>query len=249
MKVLEVKDVSKYLGKKEIIKGISFEVEEGEVFGFLGQNGAGKTTTIRMIVGLIKPDKGSISIMGNDIQKNKEQALKHIGCIVENPDMYNDLTGRENLIQFSKMYTNITKEDINEVIEIIGLKDRIDDKVKKYSLGMKQRLGLGQAILSKPKILILDEPTNGLDPMGIIEFRNLIKNMSKGGTAIFISSHILSEIEQLCETVAFIKDGEIKAIEHVENKQKSLEERYVEIINEGGINNVASNYQRITKKL
>ncbi|MBL4937086.1 ABC transporter ATP-binding protein [Clostridium sp. YIM B02515] len=222
--VLEVNNVYKSLSRREIIKGISFDVKEGEIFGFLGANGAGKTTTIRMLVGLIKPDKGNIRIMGYDIQKNLVKALKQVGSIVEYPDMYNDLTGRENLIIFSRMYGNVSKERIEEIIELIGLKDRIDDKVKKYSLGMKQRLGLGQALLPNPKLLILDEPTNGFDPLGIIEFRNIIKNLAReNNTAIFISSHILAEIEQVCDRVAFIDKGIIKSIEYT-NKLKNNEE-------------------------
>ncbi len=222
--VLEVNNVYKSLSRREIIKGISFDVKEGEIFGFLGANGAGKTTTIRMLVGLIKPDKGNIKIMGYDIQKNLVKALKQVGSIVEYPDMYNDLTGRENLIIFSRMYGNVSKERIEEIIELIGLKDRIDDKVKKYSLGMKQRLGLGQALLPNPKLLILDEPTNGFDPLGIIEFRNIVRNLAReNNTAIFISSHILAEIEQVCDRVAFIDKGIIKSIEYT-NKLKNNEE-------------------------
>lgn len=212
--VLEVKDVYKSLSKRKIIKGINFEVKQKEVFGFLGPNGAGKTTTIRMLVGLIKPDKGVIKINGFDIQKDFINAIKNVGCIVENPEMYLDLTGRENLIVFSRMFKDIPKERIDKIIEFVGLKERIDDKVKNYSLGMKQRLGLGQAILNKPKLLILDEPTNGLDPQGIIELRNTIKYLvSENGTSVFISSHILSEIQQVCDRVAFINQGVIKSVE------------------------------------
>ncbi|ERI92464.1 putative bacitracin ABC transporter, ATP-binding protein BcrA [Clostridiales bacterium oral taxon 876 str. F0540] len=232
--VLEVNNVYKSLSRREIIKGISFDVKEGEIFGFLGANGAGKTTTIRMLVGLIKPDKGSIKIMGYDIQKNLVKALKQVGSIVEYPDMYNDLTGRENLIIFSRMYGNVSKERIEEIIELIGLKDRIDDKVKKYSLGMKQRLGLGQALLPNPKLLILDEPTNGFDPLGIIEFRNIIKNLAReNNTAIFISSHILAEIEQVCDRVAFIDKGIIKSIEYTNKLKNNEEYDKVELIVKG----------------
>ncbi|WP_035292867.1 ABC transporter ATP-binding protein [Clostridium sp. KNHs214] len=224
--VLELKDVHKSFGKTEIIKGISFDVNEGEIYGFLGANGAGKTTTIRMIVGLIKPTSGNIYINGHDVQKDFVKAISSVGCIVENPDMYLDFTGRENLNMFAKLYGNVKKERIDEVIEIIGLKDRIDDKVKKYSLGMKQRLGLGQALLPNPKLLILDEPTNGLDPIGIVDFRNIVKNLVKeNNTAVFISSHILGEIEQLCDKVAFIDYGVIKSVEltndlHLKDKEK-----------------------------
>lgn len=214
--VLELKDVHKSFGKIEIIKGISFDVKEGEIYGFLGANGAGKTTTIRMIVGLIKPTKGNIFINGYDVQKQFVKAVNSVGCIVENPDMYLDFTGRENLNIFAKLYGNVDKKRIEEVIEIIGLKDRIDDKVKKYSLGMKQRLGLGQALLPKPKLLILDEPTNGLDPLGIVDFRNIVKGLAREqNTAVFVSSHILAEVEQLCDKVAFIDNGLIKSIENI----------------------------------
>ncbi|MBU5225850.1 ABC transporter ATP-binding protein [Clostridium senegalense] len=225
--ILEVKDVYKELSKRPIIKGISFEVKEGEVFGFLGSNGAGKTTTIRMLVGLIKPNKGTIKINGYDIQKDFVKAIRSVGCIVENPELYLDLTGRQNLRLFARMYGDITEDKIQEVIDFIGLNERIDDKVKKYSLGMKQRLGLGQALLGNPKLLILDEPTNGLDPSGIVEFRNIIKKLVKeNNTAVFISSHILSEIELLCDRVAFINNGTIKSIELTENLVKnSTDER------------------------
>ncbi|ERI92461.1 putative bacitracin ABC transporter, ATP-binding protein BcrA [Clostridiales bacterium oral taxon 876 str. F0540] len=231
--VLELNDVHKSFGKIEIIKGISFEVKEGEVYGFLGPNGSGKTTTIRMIVGLIKPNSGNIRINGYDVQKQFVKAVSSVGCIVENPDMYLDFTGRENLNIFAKLYGNVDSKRIDEVVEIIGLKDRIDDKVKKYSLGMKQRLGLGQALLPKPKLLILDEPTNGLDPLGIIDFRNIVKNLAKEcNTAVFVSSHILSEIEQLCDKVAFIDNGLIKSIEKINGLRSNSTEKIILKIHE-----------------
>jgi ABC-2 type transport system ATP-binding protein len=220
--ILQVNNLYKSLGKREIIKGISLQVNKGEIFGFLGPNGAGKTTTIRMIVGLIKPNRGEVLINGYDVQKDFIKAMKNLGCIVENPEMYLDLTGRENLKIFARMYGNVPKERIEEVIELIGLKDRIDDKVRKYSLGMRQRLGLGQALLPNPSLLILDEPTNGLDPVGIVEFRKIIKDLVRDNeTAVFISSHMLSEIEQLCDRVAFISKGEIKSIENAKELNKN----------------------------
>ncbi|URZ09031.1 ABC transporter ATP-binding protein [Clostridium felsineum] len=212
--VLEVTDLYKSLGNKEIIKGISFSIKEGEILGFLGRNGAGKTTTIKMLVGLISPDKGSVIISGHDITKETEKALSCVGAVVENPELYSYLTGRQNLEQIARFYKGITKEDIEEIGNTVGLSGRLDEKVKKYSLGMKQRLGLAEALLSKPKLLILDEPTNGLDPTGIIEFRKLLKKQAKeNNIAIFVSSHILSEIEQLCDRVAFIDGGVIKSFE------------------------------------
>ncbi|AVP61241.1 ABC transporter ATP-binding protein [Clostridium sporogenes] len=224
MEVLQVENIHKKIGKREIIKDVSFSVKEGEIFGFLGPNGAGKTTTIRMMVGLIAPTKGRIKIMGHDIQKERIKSLKNVGCIVENPDMYNDLTGMQNLKYYADLYGDITKERINEVAELVGLKDRINDKVKKYSLGMKQRLGLGQAILSNPKLLILDEPTNGLDPIGMHEFREIVKDIAKkNNSAVFISSHILSEIEQMCDHFAIINKGSIKTIQAVSEESSNIE--------------------------
>ena len=218
MKVLEVKGLKKKLGKREIIKDISFSVEEGEIFGFLGPNGAGKTTTIRMLVGLINPNGGSISICGHDLKNDTEKALKEVGAVVENPELYKYLSGRENLMQIARI-RNIPKTQVDETIKLVGLENRIDDKVRKYSLGMKQRLGLAASLLSNPKLLILDEPTNGLDPSGILDFREVVKKAAKErGMAVFISSHILSEVQHLCDKVAFINHGTIKSVENVMNE-------------------------------
>lgn len=218
MKVLEVKGLKKKLGKREIIKDISFSVEEGEIFGFLGPNGAGKTTTIRMLVGLINPNGGSISICGHDLKNDTEKALKEVGAVVENPELYKYLSGRENLIQIARI-RNIPKTQVDETIKLVALENRIDDKVRKYSLGMKQRLGLAASLLSNPKLLILDEPTNGLDPSGILDFREVVKKAAKErGMAVFISSHILSEVQHLCDRVAFINHGTIKSVENVMNE-------------------------------
>ena len=215
MIVLEIKGVKKKLGKREIIKGIDLSVEEGEIFGFLGPNGAGKTTTIRMLVGLIAPNAGDISICGYNVQKEKEKALNNVGAVVENPELYKYLSGRENLMQIARI-RGVSKEEIQKLIETVGLKDRIDDKVRKYSLGMKQRLGLAAALIGDPKLLILDEPTNGLDPSGIMDFREVVKKAAKErGMSVFISSHILSEIQTLCDRVAFIDDGVIKSVEDI----------------------------------
>jgi ABC-2 type transport system ATP-binding protein len=227
MNVLEVRNVYKSLGNREIIKGISFSVKEGEIFGFLGPNGAGKTTTIRMLVGLIAPNKGTISIMGHDISKEREKALAAVGAVVENPELYGYLSGRENLMQLARI-RKIPRQQVEEVIELVNLKDRINDKVRKYSLGMKQRLGLAAALMSKPKLLILDEPTNGLDPTGILDFREIVKNAAREtNTSVFVSSHILSEVQQLCDTVAFINNGQIQSVESiiggtVKNEQETL---------------------------
>lgn len=223
MDVLKVDNVYKRLGKREIIKGISFSVKEGEIFGFLGPNGAGKTTTIRMLVGLITPNKGTISIMGREISREREAALKEVGAVVENPELYTYLSGRENLNQIAAV-RKVSKDEITEIIKLVGLENRIDDKVKKYSLGMKQRLGLGAALISNPKLLILDEPTNGLDPSGIMDFREIVKKAAvERKTSVFISSHILSEVQQVCDTVAFIDNGVIKSIESISGNNDSNE--------------------------
>lgn len=223
MNVLEVKGLKKRLGKREIIKGINFSVKDGEIFGFLGPNGAGKTTTIRMLVGLIAPNEGEIKICGKDVQKEKEEALKNVGAVVENPELYKYLSGRENLMQIARI-RKVSKGEVEELIELVGLKDRIDDKVKKYSLGMKQRLGLAAALIGEPRLLILDEPTNGLDPSGIIDFREVVKKAAKEkGMAIFISSHILSEVQNLCDRVAFTNGGVIKSVEDIHDNTMDTE--------------------------
>lgn len=220
--VLEVKNLRKKIGKAEIIKDISFAIHQGEIFGFLGPNGSGKTTTIKMLVDLISMDNGTIKILGYDIKKNREAALEHIGAVVENPELYSYLSGYENLMQIARI-RGISKDRIEEVIQLVGLEGRIKDKMKKYSLGMKQRLGLAAALLSDPKLLILDEPTNGLDPNGIIELRNILKRLAKEkGMAVFVSSHILGEIQNLCDTVAFIEAGVITSVESMTMVQKSL---------------------------
>lgn len=230
MKVLEVKNLKKRLGKREIIKDISFEVEEGEIFGFLGPNGAGKTTTIRMLVGLIAPNEGHIMITGHDIQKEREKALANLGAVVENPELYGYLSGRENLMQIARI-RKIPKKDVEKIIDLIGLGTRIEDKVKKYSLGMKQRLGLGAALLGNPKLMILDEPTNGLDPSGILDFREIVKKAAKErGMSVFVSSHILSEVQHLCDRVAFINGGEIKSVEKINEDGLATEKETLVVV-------------------
>lgn len=210
--VLSVSSVKKQIGGKPIIKDVSFEVRTGEIFGFLGPNGAGKTTTIRMLVNLIKPTSGEILICGEDIGRDPEAALRHVGCIVENPEAYSYLTGWENLEHFARMLRGIDNARIREVAAIVGLDSRIHDKVKTYSLGMRQRLGIAQALLGRPKLLILDEPTNGLDPKGIKELREFVRMLASQGMSLFISSHLLSEIQLMCDRVAIISRGEVLAV-------------------------------------
>lgn len=213
--VLSVQGLKKKIGRNWIIKDVSFEVNAGEIFGFLGPNGSGKTTTIRMLTSLIKPTEGRILVCGDDVARRPEQALRHIGSIVENPELYEFMTGWENLAHFARMQAGIDEARISEVVDIVGMAGRIHDKVKTYSLGMRQRLGIAQALLGKPKLLILDEPTNGLDPLGIKELRAFIRRLASEGLSLFISSHLLSEIQLMCERVAIIAHGKVIAVGEV----------------------------------
>ncbi|PAV30661.1 bacitracin ABC transporter ATP-binding protein [Virgibacillus profundi] len=213
---MELVDVKKTIGKKEIIKGLSFTINKGEVFGFIGPNGAGKTTTIRMMVGLMQLTDGDVRILGNSIKTDFKKAIREVGAIVENPEMYPFMTGWQNLMHYSRMIPGITKERINEVIRLVGLEKPIKEKAGKYSLGMRQRLGIAQALLHSPSVLILDEPTNGLDPAGIREIRKYIRKLAEEeNVAVIISSHLLSEIELMCDRIGIIKNGELVAIQDV----------------------------------
>jgi ABC-2 type transport system ATP-binding protein len=207
---LEIRDLTKVIGKKTIVDSLTFDVPRGEVFGLLGPNGAGKTTTIRMIVGLISITRGEVHVDGLDVTKDFTKAMQHIGVIVENPELYKYMTGYQNLVQFAKMSKGVTRERIQEVVVQVGLENRINDRVKAYSLGMRQRLGLAQALLRRPDVIILDEPTNGLDPAGIRELRDYLRNLAEtDGTAVIVSSHLLSEMELMCDRVAIIQSGKL----------------------------------------
>lgn len=210
--VLSARGVRKKIGRKWIIDDVTFDVKEGEIFGFLGPNGAGKTTTIRMLVDLIRPTEGSITVCGYNVNKNPEQALQYVGSIVENPEVYTYLSGWENLQHFARMQPGVDEARIAEVVDIVRLDQRIHDKVSTYSLGMRQRLGIAQALLGRPRLLILDEPTNGLDPKGIKELREFIRKLADEGLAVFVSSHLLSEIQLLCDRVAIISKGRVLAV-------------------------------------
>jgi ABC-2 type transport system ATP-binding protein len=209
MTALSAIELTKVIGDKTIVDSASFDLRPGEVFGFLGPNGAGKTTTIRMLVGLIKPTHGTVSVCGFDIRREFEKAMRCIGCIVENPDLYRFMTGRENLEHFSRML-GAPKTEIERVAELVNLAHRLDQRVGTYSLGMRQRLGIAQAMLGSPKVLILDEPANGLDPAGIREIRELLRTLAaERGLAVFVSSHLLAEIELTADRVAIIHKGKI----------------------------------------
>jgi ABC-2 type transport system ATP-binding protein len=206
---LTASNLTKTIGHKTIVDSVSFELQQGEIFGFLGPNGAGKTTTIRMLVGLIRPTAGSVRICGFDIQQHFEDAMRCVGCIVENPDLYRFMTGRENLEHFARML-RVSSSEIERVAEAVSLAHRLEQRVGTYSLGMRQRLGIAQALLGDPRLLILDEPANGLDPAGIREIRELLRRLaSEQQMSIFISSHLLAEIELTCDRVAIIHKGRI----------------------------------------
>ncbi|WP_286229243.1 ABC transporter ATP-binding protein [Neobacillus mesonae] len=214
--IVELKNVTKVIKGRTIIDNISFQVNKGDVFGFLGPNGAGKTTTIRMIVGLMGISFGDITIGGSSIKTDFEVAVGHIGAIVENPEMYKFLTGYQNLVHYARMSKGITKEKIAETVKLVGLTDRINDKVKTYSLGMRQRLGLAQCLLHDPDVLILDEPTNGLDPAGIREIRDYVRLLAREkNMAVIVSSHLLSEMEMMCDRIGIIQNGKLIDVQQV----------------------------------
>ena len=225
--ILKCENLNKKFGKKQILKNVSLEVNEGDILGFIGPNGAGKTTTIKMILGLQSIDSGNVYINNYNIKKEYEKAIEKVGAIVENPDLYMYLTGYENLKLIQNLYKNVSKERIIEVVKLVKLNTRINDKVSKYSLGMRQRLGIAAALINKPNLLILDEPTNGLDPEGIKELRDILKKLAqKENVGIIISSHNLSELESFCNKIVIIKNGEIVE----ENKLsdfKKIEESYI----------------------
>lgn len=208
--VLKANGLTKKYKELTAVNNLSFCLYQGEIVGFIGANGAGKSTTIKLLTGLIKATRGNVEICGESLE-NREKALSNIGAIVEAPHFYDYLTAKQNLEYFASYFDNIDKNRIDEVLKLIDLYDRKNDRVGKYSLGMKQRLGIGQALLNNPKILILDEPTNGLDAKGIVEIRNFLKELTlKTKVTIFISSHILSELQNLCDRFIIIDKGEIK---------------------------------------
>ncbi|MEC0275386.1 MULTISPECIES: ABC transporter ATP-binding protein [Peribacillus] len=225
--VLKVQSLTKKIGKATIVDNVSFEIKSNEIFGLLGPNGAGKTTIIRMITGLINRTGGTVMINGSDLDDDFEGAMNELGAIVENPEFYKYMTGRKNILHYARMSSNdISNERIEEVIKLVKLDHAIDKKVKTYSLGMRQRLGVAQAILHKPSLLIFDEPTNGLDPQGIREFRDYLKVLASEGVGILISSHLLSEMQLMCDSFAVIEKGKL-----IHTKEHIVDEK-TETINE-----------------
>lgn len=221
--IVQLQNLSKIIRGKQLISQLNIDLYPGQITGFLGPNGAGKTTTIRMMTGLMHPTEGKVIIDGLSLQENYEEAISKVGVIVENPEMYKFMTGYKNLLHFARMHKNVTKDRIQEVVNQVGLEKRIHEKVSTYSLGMRQRLGLAQALLHRPKFLILDEPTNGLDPAGIREFRMYLRKIAtEDGVSVFVSSHLLSEIELMCDRVAVIQSGKLIDIREIHSDNSSF---------------------------
>ena len=235
--VVELKNLSKTIGKKKIIDNLNLSLYPGQITGFLGPNGAGKTTTIRMMVGLMRPSEGDVLIEGKSLKDNFEGSISKVGVIVENPEMYKFMSGYKNLLHFARMHDGVTKARIDEVIAQVGMQKRIHEKVSTYSLGMRQRLGLAQALLHRPKFLILDEPTNGLDPAGIREFRMYLRKIAdEEGVSVFVSSHMLSEIELMCDRIAIIQNGKLIDVEETTDTKKS--HYYIEALPASAVENI-----------
>ncbi|MER2170023.1 ABC transporter ATP-binding protein [Psychrobacillus psychrodurans] len=220
--IVQLKNITKIIRGKTLIDNMSLELFPGQITGFLGPNGAGKTTTIRLMTGLMHLTSGTITIEGASIADDYEKAIANVGVIVENPEMYKYMSGYKNLLHFSRMHNGVTKARIDEVINQVGLTKRIHEKVSTYSLGMRQRLGLAQALLHDPKFLILDEPTNGLDPAGIREFRTYLRKIAQeNNVSIFVSSHLLSEIELMCDRVVVIQNGKLIDERMIQSDEKT----------------------------
>jgi ABC-2 type transport system ATP-binding protein len=226
LELLKIEGLVKTIKKRKILDGISLTINPGEIVGFLGPNGAGKTTTIKMIMGLFTITEGKITICGHDVVTDFEEAMRNVGGIIENPDLYKRMTGKQNLEYYASMYDHTKKESIDEVVSLVKMSQRINDKVKSYSLGMRQRIGIAQALLHTPRLLVLDEPTNGLDPIGIKELRDLLKYLAKNaGVGVFISSHLLAEMELMCSRIYIIDNGKMigeKTIDQIETNVEGI---------------------------
>lgn len=224
--VLETEDLTKRFGRRVAVDDLSMRVERGNIFGFLGQNGAGKSTTIRMALGLVRPTSGRVRLLGHDMAKHPLRALARTGAIVETPAFYEGYSGLQNLRLLAAMSGGADQKRINQVLDIVGLRARAHDKVRVYSHGMRQRLGIAQALLPAPEVIILDEPTDGLDPQGIHEVRALIRRLrDELNLTVLLSSHLLNEVEQTCDRVAIIDHGRLLyqgTIEALIDKEKTV---------------------------
>ncbi len=215
--VLHLQNLTKKYGKRLAVNNLSLDIHRGDIFGFLGPNGAGKTTTIRMLFGLTTPTSGSITILGKTLKTERAQVLPRVGALIETPALYLYMSGRDNLRAVASSLGGVPKARIDAVLDMVGLRGRQKDRVRTYSLGMKQRLGVAIALLQDPEILVLDEPANGLDPAGIVEMRDMMHNLAAEGKTVFISSHILSEVQQICTRVAIISQGKMVTETTIEN--------------------------------
>jgi ABC-2 type transport system ATP-binding protein len=236
-KIIEMKNLTKIYPNGRGIEDVNLEIYQGDIFGFLGPNGAGKTTAMKIMTGLIKPDRGSVKLFGYDIIEEYEKAMAHVGSLIEVAESYPYLSAYDNLKQFARFYPGVDKHRIEEVLEITGIYRYKEEKPRKFSLGMKQRLGLAAAILSRPKLLILDEPLNGLDVEGMIDIRNLIKSLAKDGSTFFISSHLIHDVELTCTRIGVIYNGRILNVDDTENILKnyaSLENYFVSEVERNG---------------
>jgi ABC-2 type transport system ATP-binding protein len=208
-RVLVTERLTRTYGTRRAVDGLDLEVRRGEVFGFLGPNGAGKTTTIRMCLGLVRPTSGRALVLGKDVSRHAAAVLPRVGALIEAPALYGYLTGRANLLCFADTLCGVPRGRIDELLDLVDLRDRQRDRVQRYSTGMKQRLALAVALLHDPELLVLDEPANGLDPAGIVEMRSLLRRLAGQGKTIFLSSHALAEVQQTCDRVAIINHGRL----------------------------------------
>ena len=232
--LISIKNLCKQFNQFTAVKDLDLTVYKGDVYGFLGPNGAGKSTTIRMLMGLIHPTSGTIEIYGKHLQEERSFILSSIGAIIEKPDFYNYLSGIQNLELLNKMQPKqASRDDLYRLLELVGLKGREKSKVKTYSQGMKQRLGFAQALMHNPDLIVLDEPTNGLDPQQIAEMRSVLKRYAKGGRTVIISSHLLAEVQQTCSHVVLMHRGKLIAtgtLKKILKNSQSLEEIFLELI-------------------
>jgi len=238
--MLQTKDLSKKFKKDYVVKDLNIEVHQGDIYGFLGPNGAGKTTTLKMILGFLNPTEGDSFIYGKSIKENKNEILRSVGAMIETPKFYENLTGRKNLQVIAELYGKEAKARVDEVLEIVEMKDTGNKKVKEYSMGMKQRLGIARAFLNDPQLIVLDEPTNGLDPYGMKSIRELITKLTKKYNKTFIvSTHLLNEVELMCNKVGIIHNGilieeiDMKELGEKKSKDISFEDYFISLTQEG----------------